>query len=431
MDTALNSVSFRLRQALSEVMQNGSMPSTAVVSSGKVPVNADVVVSHNEVNDSHGVGVLIQKIFGNGPELISLRSQDHFGGHQRFGKANLRLAHGESSRREIFVTVLNAFADTHVSRVVCIPYYADDVKNAIALKHAFGARLCTYIMDDQNVVSNEIPDELMAELLENSALRLAIWEDMRQAYEKKFSVRFWLMPPLISEELVQGRAAKLPAQHAAKRAVIVGNIWGQRWMELLRKTVRNSGLEIDWYANHGLQWHTITPEELAGDGIQVRQGLPELELAARLPDYSFAVLPSGTLDEADDRRAIAQLSLPSRVPFLLAGGLPILVIGARETAVARFVDGFGLGVCSAYEAEAFRRAVAGILETQARERMRQKAAEIVPMFSARGAGEWLWRSLEIGSPADMRFESALHRMVSSAAEQSQAAKNMEAHASRD
>lgn len=411
-------------------MQNGSISSASPVMAAKDAVSADVVISHNEVNNRHGVGVCIQKIFGSGLELISLRSRDHFDGKQTFGKANLRLAHGESSRREIFASILNAFADVRINRVVCIPYYADDVKNAIALKHISGARLCTYIMDDQNVVSNEIPDELMAELLSNSALRLAIWEDMRQAYEHKFGVRFWLMPPLISEELLQSSIPKPQASDSGKRAVIVGNIWGQRWMELLRNTVRNSGVQIDWFANNGLQWHAVTPQELAADGISVRQGLPELELAALLPSYHFAVLPSGTLDETDDRRAIAQLSLPSRVPFLLAAGLPIIVIGAAETTAARFVEGFELGASSSYDAKAFKSAVGVISNPESQARMRQRALDMAPMFSARGAEEWLWRSLANGSPADQRFESALHTINTSTVGQSQSLRAMEPHASR-
>jgi hypothetical protein len=35
------------------------------------------------------------------------------------------------------------------------------VRTAIAIKEIYGVPMCTYIMDDQNVCTSEIPDELM------------------------------------------------------------------------------------------------------------------------------------------------------------------------------------------------------------------------------------------------------------------------------
>ena len=44
---------------------------------------------------------------------------------------------------------------------------------SIAIKEVFNPRLCVYIMDDQNVAVEIIPDDLMRESLEKSSLRLA------------------------------------------------------------------------------------------------------------------------------------------------------------------------------------------------------------------------------------------------------------------
>ena len=64
----------------------------------------------------------------------------------------------------------------------------------------------------------------------------------------------------------------------------------------------------------------------------------------------FVVLPSGTLDGFDDRRFIAQLSFPSRIPYILATShSPILVLGSPATAAAHVVRRLGIGLSALYD----------------------------------------------------------------------------------
>ena len=116
------------------------------------------------------------------------------------------------------------------------PYYPDDVLSSIAIKDLFNVPLCTYIMDDQNVSSNSIPDELLKELLEKSDLRFAISPELCDAYEKKFKVKFWFVPPVVEKEFVrcQSEVSAENQHHGAKRGIMIGNIWSQRWLDRLR-----------------------------------------------------------------------------------------------------------------------------------------------------------------------------------------------------
>jgi hypothetical protein len=58
-----------------------------------------------------------------------------------------------------------------------------------------------------------------------------------------------------------------------------------------------------------------------------------------LKKYAYVVVPSCTLDLRDDNLATSWLSLPSRIPFVLATvNIPILVLGNSSTAAARFVE---------------------------------------------------------------------------------------------
>ncbi len=368
----------------------------------------DAVITHIEVNERHGVGALTKLIFGKDPHVLSIRSQDHFHGVQQFGESALRLSH-EYSRRAVYSGVLGATHGGGLRRVLCIPFYPDDARTAVAIKDIHGVPLCTYLMDDQNVCVRGIPDDLMRELLAKSDLRLAISPELRTAYEAKFGLPFWFLPPVVASEFIRSEPAVLPrAVLDARRGVIVGNIWGQRWLELLRETVRATGIELDWYCNSGLQSNGLDLERLAADGIHAHARVPDEALIAILRERPFAVLPTGTLDEDDDRRFIALLSLPSRIPYIFAtSNTPILVLGDERTAAARFVSRTGIGVVAPYDRAELLRAVDRLVQPDVQLRMRRRAAEMAPGFSADGVRDWIWDSLRAGTAVDDRYEKLL------------------------
>jgi len=379
---------------------------------------ADVIISHIEVNEKHGVGVLIQKIFGDQPNVISIRSQNHFNGEQHFGKTSFCLTHAGHSRPQAYLSVIEALHSQDVKRVMCIPYYADDVRSALAVTDSFGVPLCTYIMDDHNIHSDGIPDDLMAELLAKSLLRLAISPELRAVYESKYGHEFWLLPPVVSGDLLLTEPAPtVDTADGNLRAAIIGNVWGARWLELLRKTVRGSKISVDWYCGTALHWHDCTKEDLAAEGIYVRGGLPESELAPLLRKYAFVILPSGTLDNEDDRRAIARLSLPSKVPFILGtSNTPIIVLGSPQTAASRFIHHFKIGTTAEYSTPSLLRAANEIAAPATQFAMRQNAARMTPVFSSEGISDWIWNSLELRRPYDQRFEALMGKQVYDRAE---------------
>jgi hypothetical protein len=191
-------------------------------------------------------------------------------------------------------------------------------------------------MDDQNVLAGGIPDDWMRELLAKSDMRLAISPQMRAAYEQKFQLRFWFVPPLADEQWIPPSLCPLPVDAPRGEGVMIGNVWSERWLNLLRDTVRGSGVTLQWYCNGNAAWR----EELLRDSIVQRDRLPDDELVARLRQSWFAVVPTGTMDAQDDRRFLSQLSLPSRIIHLLATShVPIIVLGSRQTTAARFVVG--------------------------------------------------------------------------------------------
>jgi hypothetical protein len=367
----------------------------------------DVVVSHVEVCDAHGTGVLTKLLFGGTSGVVSIRSRDQHGGRNELGERAVRLRHDPADRRGLIADVLSALRGCDVRRIVCIPYFEEDVANALAVEELFGAPLCTFVMDDNNIEAQGIPDRLLRDLLARSELRLAISPELREAYERKFGLQMWLVPPLVAPHLVRRQPPTVPAADvlARRRGLVIGNIWCAEWLERLRETVRGTGVELDWCSNGDLRVLGVREEDLAADGIRARGFVPEETLVSTLLGAAYVVVPSGTLDDRDPRRGISRFSLPSRIAYVLATAhVPVLVLGHRETAAARFARSRGVGVWAPYERDAFVAAVEEVTDPSRQAAMRERAAQLAPAFSAQGAREWIWSSLARGAAVDDRWE---------------------------
>ncbi|HVV70538.1 MAG TPA: FkbM family methyltransferase, partial [Verrucomicrobiae bacterium] len=371
---------------------------------------ADAIVTTNEVTDRHGTGVILSRIFDDSANILSIRSSNLYHEHRLGAEAHC-LAHEGLSRSQSFERVLYALNGNQVRRVLCIPFLPDELVTAIVLKELFNAPLCVYLMDDNNVYARGIPDELMREALGKAALRLAISPEMRDAYEKKYSLKFWVVPPIVTRGVPPVVESK-PGEHLLeyRTGILVGNLWSRRWLTELRRTVKEAGLQLHWYGNTRASWLKVTSKELEADGIIDCGFLAEPELSERVRQYPYAVIPSGRLDAQDDRPEIGRLSLPTRMPYLLAtANTPMIVLGSEQTGAARFVDRFDVGRTVPYEGSRLRDAVLDICRPQKQLALRRSAARHARIFSGNGMAQWIWQSLEKGEPVDERFETPFLR----------------------
>jgi FkbM family methyltransferase len=394
----------KLRERLSFLVSSYKKPHLS-----NQPLNsADVIITPNEVNDKHGTGILIKRIFSESSNIISIRSMNTYDGEHDFGTLSLCISHKNLSRFESFQTIIQSLQNITINRIVCVPLRSDDVMTAIAIKELFDAPLCTYILDDQNIHINGISDALMRELLTKSSLRLAISPEMRDAYETKYRLNFWQLPAVVDRHLIQTRPV-LP--DLSKNGVMIGNVWSEYWFDLLQQTLNELGIQIDWYKNNEFKWLAKRRSSLAQSGLNECDYIEdEAEFVTRLRQYTYAVIPSGTLDNHDPYRSVGYLSLPSRIPQLLStANLPMIVLGSRKTAAARFVERFNIGIVCDYNTLSFKEAVEQITDPATQQTMRQNAAAIAPTFADTGIAEWIWQSLERGQPCDDRFEALLHR----------------------
>ena len=401
------SINQELREQLKRMTIDGNEIGSLVTTNTS---ECDVVVTPNEMNNKHGTGSLVRRIFDGCSNIVSIRARNDYGGDHDFGEQGILLPQA-GRRSDAFRQVLNALSGRLVRRVACIPYISDDLITSIAIKELFDAPLCAYIMDDQNISVQAISDNLMREFLTKASLRLTTHPEMRDAYEDKFGLKFWLLPAVVPGRLLQSTANEISGQkYYTKTGALVGSIWSRRWFEMLRDTIKSSGYRCNWYGNNNSPYVKTPQNELEDAGITPFGIAPEDELAARLREYPYAVVPTGTLDEGEDARALAQLSLPGRILFVLAtSNTPVIILGSDETPAANFVEQFQVGVTSSYDPQSFRRAVEKVSAPETQFKMRQNAAAMAQTLSADKISEWFWRSLEIGEPCDRRFEDLFYR----------------------
>lgn len=401
----------RMRAVLNKLNEGEDVGSSGLVKIGRSLKEADAIITSCEVSPAHGTGTLLLRMFPDSSDIISLRTCNFYDGTQDFGGMQHCLPLIQSSAPEILSWVKWGVAGVRVRRIMVLPYLPADPLVALAVQEVTGAPLCTYIMDDKNVCADGIDDGLMARLLEKSRLRLVISPEMRDQYAAKYKLAFYVVPPLVPESLLRRAPVFPPPDVELHHGVLLGNVWGQRWLDMLRTCLRGSGFAVDWYCNQknpaGL---TFDRGEMARDGIIFHEPVTESELPALLARYPFALVPTDTLDgdSPPSVRAIAELSLPSRIPTMIAmAHLPVLVVGSPATCGARFVIRFGLGEVVAYEQSEIVAALARLTTDTEQSAIRGRAAKLAGELSAEGSGNWIWRSLEQGEPCDMRYEQMM------------------------
>ena len=378
-----------------------------------LPDSSDLVITACEVNSLHGTGTLLLRIFPDQKSIISLRSEDFYDGIQDFGCVRLRLPLAKAARPVISAWLKSSLVGVNVRRIICVPYTPAEATLALAAHDVLGAPLGVYIMDDKNVCADGITDDLMRELLDTARLRLVIGPEMRDVYEAKYGMPFWVMPPVVADHIVKREATPLAPGIDLRRGVLLGNIWGQRWLDMLRRIFRGAGVTIDWYCNQlnppGLEYDR---DELAADGIVQRNPIAEDDLPKVLGEYAFAVVPTDTLDglSPPSVRAIAELSLPSRMVTMMATShLPMLVIGSPATCAAGFVQRFDLGSVAPYDRAAVLASIEDLINPDRQNDIRSRAAHLSGHFTAAGASDWLWRSLDAGKPITSTYEDLMPR----------------------
>jgi hypothetical protein len=202
----------------------------------------------------------------------------------------------------------------------------------------------------------------------------------------------------------QATATPVLAQ-GRRRGALIGSFWDQSWFDRLCDVLSCCDFEIDWFGNNKSPWLKFSATSLASASITAHGVVPEEQLARELAKYPFVIVPVGALDEKEANQGVSWLSLPGRILFALASShTPILIVGSGRTCGARFVAHFDVGEVVPYDSALVSAAMERMCRPNNQQRFRQNAARIAPALSDRGVAEWLTQSIELGAPADGRFE---------------------------
>jgi len=402
------------------------------------PASDQVIVSACEINARHGTGLLIQYMFDNFDAMATVNSYHCYNGDRVSSRVHHSLTqHDKLKRHEIYDQIFDWFGQSPPRQAFVVPYFKSDFLMAMALKDLFQTKICLHIMDD-NCLYGDIPHAVTQEAIDKSDLLLVISPEMRQHYEQSFGRKAYILPPVVPNEYIPGvvnnpsvsavagssqptpgpnvwqriqgmfsHRRRNQSSHDSPRGILIGNIWDNSWLDLLRTTIRDSGLQVDWYSNNpNAVWLQGSQEELARDGIHLHGSLWGEDLIQELRRRPFAIMPSGLLAGEGCKESIARLSLPSRIPFVISTAhLPVIALGSAETAASRFISRFGLGMTVDYDGQQLKSAVSQILLPERQAEARQRAHKIAGNFSAAAMQDWIWRSLDKQIPIDDRFEN--------------------------
>jgi len=372
--------------------------------------NGTLLLTHAEVCDRHGTGALLGKIFASDPALIVWYSHNFFGENST-GLIAEQVRHPNSDLTTAKLRVAPLLKDLEIKRILCVPFYPDDILSALAAAELTGAPLATYIMDDQNLFAAGIPDDLIRMLLARSAIRFAISEALRSGYQEKFGFPISIIPPTNSQSVFASIDLAAPNHHPP-RGVMIGNVWSAEVVADLRNLIKNSGFVVDWFGNAGKPFVQLDPDELKAEGIILRGNVPEPELVRELRTFDYAIMPSAALNGNLEHDWLFRASLPSRLIYLMTTAcLPVAVLGDPETAAGQFVERFDLGGTASYKSAAFKVLVHALTNPERATQIRRRAAALAPTFASESVADFIWRSMEVGRAVDDRYEQVFPRSL--------------------
>ena len=362
-----------------------------------------VIVSGQEICDKHGTGVLLRKLLQGEDEILHVRARTRYGGECSIESPSKEVEWEWKYPTQRVPKLCKAIGKRIVKNVIVVPYKESELEMAGVICEMFGAKLIVWVMDDNCVESEEMDRGEMQVAIDRADIVFGISWEMCEAYNKAFGKEVYLLPPIVEP----GNFPKNLSKGNGK-ALMVGNVWSPHWMARLREAISGIDLEIDWYGSPNRNSLGETLDGLEDLGIHLRGFVPESELLKRAREFDFVIVPTSEFDDDEDasRIAIAKLSLPSRIPTLMAAtGIPIVVIGDEKTAAAHFVTQLGIGKCCPYNKDLLVETFKSASAEEFRHEVFARSRDVSQAFSCEGLFPWMLQSAELGSPKDDRFES--------------------------
>ena len=368
----------------------------------------DVVISHIEISFTHGTGVILSRLFEGRSDFVAIRSRTYYDGRQRISaREALVLPDGMTARHRIFDRVSKWLCKYRVRSILCVPYFESDLTLAIAAQAVTGAPLGIWIMDDCCLERDGIPRELMAEAIDRATALFAISPELKRRYQFEFRKALTVVPPLVAASMVCTSASPVPTQ---RRLVVIGNVWSVGMLDRMSRVVAAAGLTVEWLSsNPRAALDPLMAARLAERGIMIGDGSDPDAVREAVVSATAVIVPSDPGDAGTHEAALGTMSLPSRMPFVLAtAGTPMIVLARPATVAGAFVERFGVGRVVPYDGAALRAAVEDVERPEVQMKIRSRSAELAEKFSFAGVNDFIFDTILAGGRwSSDRFEVVL------------------------
>src|SRR5580704_2007636 len=368
----------------------------------------DVVISHIEISFTHGTGVILSRLFEGRSDFVAIRSRTYYDGRQRISaREALVLPDGMTARHRIFDRVSKWLCKYRVRSILCVPYFESDLTLAIAAQAVTGAPLGIWIMDDCCLERDGIPRELMAEAIDRATALFAISPELKRRYQFEFRKALTVVPPLVAASMVCTSASPVPTQ---RRLVVIGNVWSVGMLDRMSRVVAAAGLTVEWLSsNPRAALDPLMAARLAERGIMIGDGSDPDAVREAVVSATAVIVPSDPGDAGTHEAALGTMSLPSRMPFVLAtAGTPMIVLARPATVAGAFVERLGVGRVVPYDGAALRAAVEDVERPEVQMKIRSRSAELAEKFSFAGVSDFIFDTILAGGRwSSDRFEALL------------------------
>ena len=232
----------------------------------------EILITSGEINDRHGTGLLLSRVFS-GDSAFNIHARSFYGTHGDFSAVEIA---NDGPGDQFASFILREIAGLlRIEHTLVVPYLPDDAHTAIALKEATKAPLATWVMDDQAVFSDQFPKALLRELFAQSNIRFVISPEMKEEYQRVFDVPFFVLPPTVSQTLLNSARETSHPSNESECCALIGNVWSASWLTRLEGVIEKSGWKVNWYGHDsakrrraiGIHKKGLRERDQAGGGI--------------------------------------------------------------------------------------------------------------------------------------------------------------------
>jgi len=190
-------------------------------------------------------------------------------------------------------------------------------------------------------------DRLLRSLLERAKVRIAISEDMRVEYEKRYGMPFVAVHNPVDLARVRRSQRSQWERHGGPFKVRyggrVGPGIGTSLVDVGRAVaaLRSSGIDIELEVATSSAREPALRDLAALDGVHIRPMAPYEALPAELAGADVLVMPYD-FDAMSEK--LMRFSMATKTAEFMASGTPVLVYAPESFAVSRYAHGSGWGV---------------------------------------------------------------------------------------